>query len=172
MEELTPSQRTALLALAAGENKHTVAAKAGVTVRTIERWLQKDNFKFLYNNACRESYFAGVAQLCDGAQAAAIQLRGIIADPDTLSTIKVRAIDILFKHAGRVGNGEIAIIQALKTLLTEGVIPGELAKQLLSKTTKITNEMQNIFTEGNEDREFDKNQAIALIQHAILGTEI
>lgn len=101
MEALTPVQNRALNLLAAGRTEKEVAAKTGVSARTISRWKTNKNFKSLLSSATAAVYDMAVAELVAGSQIAAQKLKEIIDDPEVPSKNKISAINVLLNHASK-----------------------------------------------------------------------
>lgn len=101
MEELSPIQIRILCLLASGKSKKEISDITEVSSATIDRLSKNHNFKSKLREITTSIYDAALAELCNGAVVAAIELNKIIEDPDTPAKIKISAISTLFTHAGK-----------------------------------------------------------------------
>lgn len=168
--QLNNSHYKAIIALASGEEKESVADRIGVTIRTIDRWLQREDFQELYHQACREAYRNGLATLCEGSADAALKLRGIINDPDVPSAVKVRAINVLFTHAATIEESSNELVHAVKILLRNKCIPTPVFNNLRSRIDNLQDEIKSSF--NLEDNSRGESELIKLIQGAVLGGDV
>ena len=169
MKYLKPQQYQAVIALASGENILSICSRLGISRSTIDRWVKNENFQQLYQNACLEAYKSGIAELCLGASQAAIYLRSIITDPDVPSAVKVRAIDVLFRHASSIERQDTELIQAIKVLLKNECLPAPIAKQIIYKLDNVAAEIIDSFDTDKIEKINDK-QVIDLVKTAVLGS--
>jgi hypothetical protein len=65
----------AVLALAAGESVASAARKAGVTERTVHRWLEADPFRREVAQARADMFGRALGSLAEGAASGALMLR-------------------------------------------------------------------------------------------------
>lgn len=79
MSALNPKQEAALLALLSCRTIEEAAAEAGVTPRTIARYLSEDSFRRAFRAARRQVYEAGLASLQSTVREAAEALRRNLA---------------------------------------------------------------------------------------------
>jgi hypothetical protein len=92
-------QHKAILELFTGKPIAEIAEMYEITPQTLNAWLRSDKGEQMYTDAQKSLYQAGLNVLIEGAESAALQLRGIISNPDTPSAVKARSIEILFKYA-------------------------------------------------------------------------
>ena len=156
------------MALANGEDKHALAARFEVTYRTLNRWMESESFQREYREAQQRLFEAGVSVLAEGATEAAWQLRGIISDPGVPSAIKIRAIDVLFRHAS-TANKEQDLIRAIDLLSKEGLIPHDAAKSIIARISSLGRDVVDSFGIRDASQDINGNKVIALIKSAVLG---
>ena len=97
--DLTTRQYKAIESLLGGASKPKAAEACGVTIRTIERWLQDPDFN---NELGRRSEFAirrAAIRLTALLDTAAGVLYQAMIDPDRQTTVKLRAANHVFTHA-------------------------------------------------------------------------
>lgn len=169
VSSLTPiKQSQIVIALANGESRKSLASRFEVTEKTLIRWMESETFQREYKEAQQRLFDAGIAVLAEGAIEAAWQLRGIISDPGVPSAVKIRAIDILFKHAATASR-EQELIKAIEILTKEGLIPLEAARSITYKISSLGKDIVDSFGVKNQD-ENSKEKVLALIKAAVLGS--
>ena len=101
MDELTPIQIRILCLLASGKTKKEIYDITEVSSATIDRLSKNLTFKSKLREITTSVYDAALAELCNGAVIAAIELNKIIENPETPAKVKISAISTLFTHAGK-----------------------------------------------------------------------
>ena len=92
-------QEEAIAALLTQRNIDEAARTAGISTRTLLRWLQLPEFQKAYRQARRDAYSQAVARLQQGTSAAATILLKTMVDPGTPASVRVRAAEAIFSHA-------------------------------------------------------------------------
>ena len=72
-------------------NLDEAAKAAGISMRTLMRWLKLPDFQTAYREARRTAYSQAIAKLQQGATAAATILLKVMLDQTTPASVKVRA---------------------------------------------------------------------------------
>ena len=96
---LVRKQEEAIAALLTQRNIDEAARTAGISTRTLLRWLQLSEFQKAYRQARRDTYSQAVARLQQGTSAAATILLKTMVDPGTPASVRVRAAEAIFSHA-------------------------------------------------------------------------
>jgi hypothetical protein len=96
---LVRKQEEAIAALLTQRNIDEAARTAGISTRTLLRWLQLPEFQKAYRQARRDTYSQAVARLQQGTSAAATILLKTMVDPGTPASVRVRAAEAIFSHA-------------------------------------------------------------------------
>jgi hypothetical protein len=96
---LERKQGEAIAALLTQRNIDEAARTAGISTRTLLRWLQLPEFQKAYRQARRDAYSQAVARLQQGTSAAATTLLKTMIDPGTPASVRVRAAEAIFSHA-------------------------------------------------------------------------
>ena len=114
-EELTPTQLTALEALAAGSTVATAAVTAGVNRVTLHRWLRDDfSFQAALNRARRDLREATMARLLKLGESAAGTVEEAVTQGDVRVAMAVlKGLGILSEHAAKVGSCDPEQLSAL-----------------------------------------------------------
>ena len=84
-------QEAAILALLSSKNVEEAARAAGVTSRTLYRWMSEADFGAAYRAARRQAYGQSISRLQQGSTAAATTLLKVMVDPTTPPSTRVRA---------------------------------------------------------------------------------
>jgi hypothetical protein len=100
-EKLGAKQDAAVLALLASRNVEEAAKSAGVTPRTLYRWMKEPAFDSAYRAAKREAYGQAIARLHQMTSAAVTTLGKVMVDPATPPATKVRAADSILSHTAK-----------------------------------------------------------------------
>lgn len=90
---LSPAQRRALAALAAGQSKSAAATAAGISERTLDRYLQDARFMDALNRATDEAIRAAAAGLLAGLETAVETLKTVAGDKNEAAGTRVRAAE-------------------------------------------------------------------------------
>jgi hypothetical protein len=95
---LERKREEAIAALLTQRNIEEAARTAGISTRTLMRWLQLPEFQKAYRQARRDAYSQAVARLQQGTSAAATILLKTMIDPGTPASVRVRAAEAIFSH--------------------------------------------------------------------------
>ena len=77
------------------------ARVAGVTARTLYRWLNEPEFDAAYRAARRQAYGQSISRLQQGSTAAATTLLKVMVDIATPPSTRVRAAEAVLNHAAK-----------------------------------------------------------------------
>jgi transposase-like protein len=92
-------QEAAVLALLSSKNVEEAARAAGVTPRTLYRWMSEADFDAAYRAARRQAYGQSISRLQQGSTAAATTLLKVMVDAATPPSTRVRAAEAILSHA-------------------------------------------------------------------------
>ncbi len=96
---LTRKQEAAITALLAQPSMKDAAASAGVSVPTLWRWLQNDDFQSAYMKARRESVRQAVAHLQQASGEAVDVLREVMNGKEATAAARVSAARAIIEFA-------------------------------------------------------------------------
>jgi transposase-like protein len=96
-----PKQEAAVLALLSSKNVEDAARVAGITPRTLYRWMKLPEFDAAYRAARRNAYGQSISRLQQGSTAAATTLLKVMVDPATPPSTRVRAAEAVLSHAAK-----------------------------------------------------------------------
>lgn len=96
--ELTTRQRKAIAALLASPTIEDAAKKAGSSERTLYRYLSDPVFRIHLTNAESDTIDAATRQLLDLQGDALAAIRGILTDPDTSPSSRLRAAGLVLDY--------------------------------------------------------------------------
>ena len=91
----------AIAALLTQRNVEEAAKAAGISTRTLLRWMKEPEFQKAYREARRTAYSQAVAKLQQGATAAATTLLKIMLDQSTPSSVRIRAAECIMNHSSK-----------------------------------------------------------------------
>jgi hypothetical protein len=94
-------QEETIAALLTHRNLEEAAKAAGISLRTLMRWLKVPEFQTAYREARRAAYSQAVARLQQGATAAATTLLKVMLDQTTPASVKVRAAECVMNHSSK-----------------------------------------------------------------------
>ena len=94
-------QEQTIAALLTQRNLDEAAKAAGISMRTLMRWLKLPEFQAAYREARRTAYSQAVARLQQGATAAATTLLKVMVDQGTPASVKVRAAECVMNHSSK-----------------------------------------------------------------------
>jgi hypothetical protein len=94
-------QEETIAALLTQRNLDEAAKAAGISMRTLMRWLKLPEFQAAYREARRTAYSQAVAKLQQGATAAATTLLKVMLDQRTPASVKVRAAECVMNHSSK-----------------------------------------------------------------------
>jgi hypothetical protein len=94
-------QEDAIAALLTQRNVEEAARAAGISVRTLLRWLKLPEFQDAYRQARRDAFGQATARLQQGTSAAATTLLKVMIDPSVPASVRVRAADSVLNHASK-----------------------------------------------------------------------
>ena len=98
---LARKQEQTIAALLTQRNLDEAAKAAGISMRTLMRWLKLPEFRGAYREARRTAYSQAVAKLQQGAPAAATTLLKVMLDQTTPASVKVRAAECVMSHSSK-----------------------------------------------------------------------
>jgi len=105
----------AIVALLTQRNLEEAARAVGIAPNTLLRWIKEPEFTKSYREAKRAAYGQALARLQQGTSAAATTLLKVLIDPNTPSSVRVRAAEAIFDHSAKAI--EIEDIEARVTAL-------------------------------------------------------
>jgi hypothetical protein len=88
-------KEAAIAALLTHRNQEEAATAAGVSRRTLNRWLQMEEFQTAYLEARRAAMFQANARLQQAASAAVTTLLKVMLDVTAPAAVRVRAADFV-----------------------------------------------------------------------------
>jgi hypothetical protein len=97
--KLGQKQEGAIAALLTQRNLEEAARTAGISVKTLLRWLKVPEFAAAYRVARREAFAQSIARLQQAATAATTTLLKVMVDPAAPVASRVRAADTVLMHA-------------------------------------------------------------------------
>ena len=103
MSDLTTKQAAAIAALLEGNNQAGAATAAGVTKRTLQRWLTDPTFTTALREGSDGAIRAASARLAALAEHAVTSIAVTMQQPTTPGAgVRLRAADALLSHALRI----------------------------------------------------------------------
>ena len=120
-EKFGRKMEEAVAALLTQRNMEEAAKTAGISPRTLMRWLKVPEFQKAYREARRAAYSQAVARLQQGATAAATTLLKVMLDQGTPASVMVRAAECVMTHSSKAI--EIEDIEARVTELERAAGP-------------------------------------------------
>jgi hypothetical protein len=100
-EKFGRKMEAAVAALLTQRNIEEAAKAAGISARTLMRWLKLPEFQAAYREARKAAYSQAVAKLQQGATAAATTLLKVMVDQSTPASVKVRAAECVMTHSSK-----------------------------------------------------------------------
>ena len=100
-EKLGRKKEAAVVALLSSRNIEEAARGAGVTPRTLYRWMKEPEFDAVYREARRDAFSQSIARLHQMAGAAVTILGQVMIGADTPPATKVRAADSILDHIAK-----------------------------------------------------------------------
>ena len=100
-EKFGRKMEAAIAALLTQRNIDEAAKVAGISARTLMRWLKLPEFLAAYREARRAAYSQAVAKLQQGTTAAATTLLKVMLDQSTPASVKVRAAECVMTHSAK-----------------------------------------------------------------------
>jgi hypothetical protein len=94
-------KEAAIAALLSQRNHEEAARAAGVSKRTLNRWLKMPEFQSAYLEARRATMFQANARLQQAASAAVSTLVKVMVDPSTPASARVRAADCILERGNQ-----------------------------------------------------------------------
>jgi hypothetical protein len=89
----------AVAALLVQRNLEDAARAAGISAKTLLRWMKEPEFDAAYRIARRAAFGQSIARLQQGASAAATTLLKTMIDPNTPASVRVRAAECVMNQA-------------------------------------------------------------------------
>ena len=77
------------------------ARTAGISIRTLLRWLKIPEFAAVYRESRRQAFGQSIARLQQATSAVAATLMKIMVDAGAPASVRVRAADRIFNHSAR-----------------------------------------------------------------------
>jgi transposase-like protein len=100
-KNLGRKKEAAILALLSQRNVEEAARVAGVSERTLYRWMEEPEFDATYRAARRAAFSQSTARLQQMSAAAVTTLGKIMVDPNAPAASRVRAADSVLDHAAK-----------------------------------------------------------------------
>jgi len=100
-EKLGRKKEAAILALLSARTVEDAARMAGVTPRTLYRWLKEPAFNAAYRDARRAVFSQSVTRMHQMTSAAVTILGKVMVDPSTPPATKIRAADSILSHTAK-----------------------------------------------------------------------
>jgi hypothetical protein len=94
-------KEVAIAALLSQRNQEEAAQAAGVSKRTLNRWLRMPAFRAAYLDARRAAMSQANARLQQTASAAVSALLKVMVDPSTPASVRVRAADCVLARGNQ-----------------------------------------------------------------------
>jgi hypothetical protein len=94
-------KEAAITALLSQRNHEEAAREAGVSKRTLNRWLKMSEFQSAYLEARRAVMFQANARLQQASSAAVSTLARIMVDPNAPASARVRAADCILARGNQ-----------------------------------------------------------------------
>ena len=117
---LTPAQRHAITAIMTTRTVTAAAEKAGVPLRTLTRWLTRDDFQAALHAAEADLVAGTVRMLLAASGQAVATTTTVLTDKATADGVKLRAADLILTHGGRWY--EVRSLEERLTALEEEVL--------------------------------------------------
>jgi len=117
---LSPAQRRAVAAIMTTRTTTAAAAEAGVSLRTLQRWLTDPDFRAALAAAEADVLAVTTRAVLANTLAAVDTLKAAIDDPEAGHGVKVRAADLLLVHGPRLY--ELRTLEARLQALEEEVL--------------------------------------------------
>ena len=131
-------QEGAIVALLTKRNVEEAAQSAGISIRTLMRWLKIPEFQKAYRDARRQAFGQSIARLQQATSAAAATLMKIMVDLAAPASVRVRAADSIFNHAAKAIE-----IEDIEARVSELERAAEASKQHLQKPQNSTTDRVN-----------------------------
>jgi hypothetical protein len=100
-EKFGRKKEDAIAALLSQRSVEDAARVAGISTKTLLRWLQMPEFQAPYRQARRDAFGQATARLQQASGAAASTLLKVMVDQNTPASTKVRAADCVLDRAGK-----------------------------------------------------------------------
>src|ERR1035437_3154079 len=100
-EKFGRKKEEAIAALLSQRNLEEAARTAGVSTRTLIRWMKDPEFDAAYRKARRLAFSQSVARLQQASGAAVSTLLKIMVDPAAPHSTRVRAADSVLDHSAK-----------------------------------------------------------------------
>ena len=98
---LVRKQEESIAALLTERNIEEAAHKAGISIRTLLRWLKEPAFDKAYRDARRAVFKQSIARMQQATGAAVTTLLKIMVDQNTPASTRVRAADSILDHSAK-----------------------------------------------------------------------
>lgn len=112
---LSPAQRRALDALLSGGDKDQAAAAAGVTRRTIDRYLNDPRFRAALDRATGAAVGDVARRMIGGMETAVSIMLELATDTSTPASVRLRAAIALVEHGPKLFE-QVELIRRLEVL--------------------------------------------------------
>ena len=100
-KKLGRKKEAAILALLSQRNVQEAARVAGISERTLYRWMREPDFDAAYRAARRAAFSQSTARLQQMSSPAVTTLGKIMVDASAPAASRVRAADIVLNHAAQ-----------------------------------------------------------------------
>ena len=117
---LTPAQRRAITAIMTTRTVTAAAEKAEVPLRTLTRWLAKDDFQAALHAAEADLVAGTVRMLLAASGQAVATTTTVLTEADTPVFARLKAADLILSHGGRWY--EVRSLEERLTALEEEVL--------------------------------------------------
>ena len=117
---LTPAQRHAITAIMTTRTVTAAAEKAGVPLRTLTRWLARDDFQAALHAAEADLVAGTVRMLLAASGQAVATTTTVLTEADTPVFARLKAADLILSHGGRWY--EVRSLEERLTALEEEVL--------------------------------------------------
>src|SRR5215469_14378462 len=100
-EKFGRKMEEAVAALLTQRNIDEAAKTAGISTRTLIRWMKEPEFQKAWREARRQAFGQSIARLQQATGAAATTLLKIMVDQSAPASTRVRAAEAIFSHAAK-----------------------------------------------------------------------
>lgn len=144
IKNLTTSQLKAIQLLTIGTPLNQVAQACKVDVSTVWDWRQLPEFKAELESQKREIYELGLGQLRNLVTTATQQLSALLDSSETPPATKLRGIELILATI-KPQPRQVDLLEALKVLTENNVIPPEVLEKVSASFETFQNELKNAF---------------------------
>lgn len=145
--DLTKKHLSAIEVLAAGGSDKQAGQVAGVGDRQIRKWRNEPTFKSALNRALNEVFQVSIEKLKSASTSAASTLQEIVEDRNSSPQARIRAAELILNNANK--KHDFTLLQAVETLINEGVLEVEAMAQIETKLETFKDEIRSIISNTN-----------------------